>query len=286
MYNLLISSKDGIWEKLIYEYEQIRIFEYTPDHIKLKYNTLDEKNSELLKEYPTLFLYEGFRGIAKIGFITSIQKTNQTIRIKFSFINGISGFEAEILNKLKLELNITDWEVNRTHWAVKDEDLINILYRNGILTRNQVDMFRKPKKIQEINFDVAFSFPGEKRTEIVSIVNAFKNNFPEYTIFYDEDFTAQLAIPNLDIILQEIYSKQSKLICVFLCEEYEKKEWCRLEWKAIRQILNTKDSKQIMYFRFDQTSIPGVFKNDGYIELSKFTPEKISIFINERIQTI
>lgn len=132
-------------------------------------------------------------------------------------------------------------------------------------------------------FDVSFSFPGEKRSDVLTVLNKLKEKHPNYCIFYDDDYTSQLAIPNLDIVLHKIYSKQSRLLCVFLCKEYEKKEWCRLEWKAIRSIINSRKEDQIMYLRFDDATISGVFSNDGYIDIKKYSIDRIVQFINERV---
>jgi hypothetical protein len=50
-----------------------------------------------------------------------------------------------------------------------------------------------------------------------------KKRLPPGSVFYDKDFTAQLARPNLDTVLQRIYLQNSYLIVVFFCADYEKK---------------------------------------------------------------
>jgi hypothetical protein len=47
------------------------------------------------------------------------------------------------------------------------------------------------------------------------------------TVFYDEDFRAQLARPNLDMLLQRIYLQNSDLVVVFLSTDYSEKEFRR-----------------------------------------------------------
>jgi hypothetical protein len=48
-------------------------------------------------------------------------------------------------------------------------------------------------------------------------------------VYYDEWYQAEMARPNMDSYLQSIYHDQSELIVPFLCEDYERKEWCGLE---------------------------------------------------------
>ncbi len=139
-------------------------------------------------------------------------------------------------------------------------------------------------KLEELRFKVAFSFPGEVRKSVLSIVNRLKSALPAGSIFYDDDFTAQLARPNLDSLLQTVYLKNSDLIVVFLSGDYERKMWCGIEWRAIRGIINNKSDHSVMFIRSDNAQIPGVFSHDGYIDMNRFRPEQIADFILDRIR--
>lgn len=140
--------------------------------------------------------------------------------------------------------------------------------------------------IQDIQFRVALSFPGEKRTFIAETVGFLRDELGKDAVFYDYDYQAQLARPNLDILLQEIYLERSDLVVVFLCSEYASKEWCGLEWRAIRNIIKSRKDENLMFFRFDNAKVEGVFPIDGYIDAGKYAPEKISKFIVERVNNI
>jgi hypothetical protein len=104
------------------------------------------------------------------------------------------------------------------------------------------------------------------------------------TVFYDKDFTAQLARPNLDTLLQRIYLNNSDLVVVFLCSEYEQKEWCGLEWRAIRNIIKNKNDHAIMFMRFDRAEIEGAMSIDGYVDLDEYTPIQVARMIVERVR--
>ena len=93
-----------------------------------------------------------------------------------------------------------------------------------------------------------------------------------------------LARLDLDTYLQRIYHDGSDLIAVFLCAEYEKKDWCGLEWRAIRDLIKNRNSAAIMPFRFDSTSIPGLFSIDGYVEIGQRSPSDVAALILQRLE--
>jgi hypothetical protein len=141
-------------------------------------------------------------------------------------------------------------------------------------------------KVDDIKFDVALSFPGEKRDYVSEVANILRENLDDDSLFYDFDYQSQLARPNIDILLQNIYKNNAKLIVVFLSKEYTQKEWCGLEWRAIRDIIKSKRDEQIMFVKFDDTQIDGLFGIDGYIDANIFTPKNVANFIMERIKLL
>lgn len=139
-------------------------------------------------------------------------------------------------------------------------------------------------KVSEINFKVALSFPGEHRTYVSKVTDILRGVLGKDQVFYDYDYQSQLASPNLDTTLQEIYRNNSDLIVVFLCKEYAEKEWCGLEWRAVRDIIKSRDNDKVMFIRFDNEKIDGIFSIDGFIDANIFSEEKVAEFIMERIQ--
>lgn len=162
-----------------------------------------------------------------------------------------------------------------------------VKYKKQIVNTKQKT--EKPKlstKLEEKEFHIAVSFPGEKREYVKAVVEHLSLKIERNVIFYDRDYTSHLAQPNSDLILQSIYYKQSKLIVVFLCEDYEKKQWCALEWRAIRDLIKSKKGEQIMLIRFDNAVIEGIFSHDGYIDANSYKPEDIAKFVLERIDIL
>ena len=86
-------------------------------------------------------------------------------------------------------------------------------------------------------FEIALSFPGEYRDFVKAVADKLSGEVGRERVFYDAYYEAELARPNMDTYLQKLYHDQTELIVVFLCAEYEQKEWCGLEWRAVRDLL-------------------------------------------------
>jgi len=187
------------------------------------------------------------------------------------------------MNMLAFELDITSWEMNRTHWAVKEVNLQQELSRaHNILLPAWVSVARKGVNLADHVFDVALSFPGEARHYVQHVAAGLEHLIGPDRYFYDNNYVAQLARPSLDTFLQAIYRDRSKLIVVFLGSDYERKEWCGIEFRAIREVLNARAAERIMYVRMDDGAVEGVLGHDGFVDARRFTPEQIARFIQER----
>lgn len=160
----------------------------------------------------------------------------------------------------------------------------NKAFRSWLGTQSAVPRSVEPiLPNHEKKYRVALSFPGERhRRFIASVARALADQLTEDAVFYDKFHEADLARPDLDIYLQSIYHDRSQLIAVFLCSDYERKTWCKLEWRAIRSILAAR-GKDIMPFRFDDAEIPGFFPLDGYIEVDGRAPEAMASLILQRL---
>jgi hypothetical protein len=130
------------------------------------------------------------------------------------------------------------------------------------------------------------SFPGEKRAYVSEVVEALRKTTGQDSVFYDYDYQSQLARPNLDTLLQCIYRNQSELIIVFLCAEYTQKQWCGLEWRAIRDIIKSKNDERVMFVRFDDAPVDGVLSIDGYIDARVHSASQLAKFIMERLDQL
>jgi TIR domain len=284
MYNLLVTAAEGAWNLPAYEFDKTRFLEHTDEATKARFGTLTAEVIEELKSLPTLFAYEGDDGPVRVGYIRRIRERGRSILIEYELDNTISSFGFSKLEPLKVKLDVGGWEMSRTHWAVKDEDLFDILAEAGLVDPSFVSEDRPPGRVEEMRFKVALSFPGEKREYVAAVAAELKKRLGRGTVFYDKDFEAQLARPNLDFLLQRIYLNNSDLVVVFLCSEYEEKRWCGIEWHAIRNITKNKNDHALMFMRFDQAEVTGVLPNDGYVNLAERAPIEAARMIVERVR--
>jgi hypothetical protein len=144
---------------------------------------------------------------------------------------------------------------------------------------------QKQRKKGRKRFRVALSFAGDRREFAKKVADFLGEEFKRDEVFYDNYFGAELARLDLDLYLQQIYHDDSELIVVFLSAEYEKKEWCRLEWRAIRDLIKnrkTRKASDIMPVRFDNTHVPGLFSTDGYVDARDRTEHEVAKLIIER----
>lgn len=137
MYNLLVTARDGAWDEEFYEFDKSRFLEYTNEDIASVLKELSSSHIENLKSYPCLFAYEGEDSDVRVGYLKSIKERGRNLLIEFEFQQNIDPIPFELIKPIAPLLDIRSWEMNRTHWAVKDEDLFNRLQAKGILEADE-----------------------------------------------------------------------------------------------------------------------------------------------------
>lgn len=159
---------------------------------------------------------------------------------------------------------------------------IDHLLETGIIEKGPSSLI----SLDDKKFKVALSFPGEKRAYVNVVADSLCELIDNDSIFYDNYYIAELARPNLDLLLQKIYHVNSDLIVVFLCEEYDVKEWCGIEWRAIRDLVKRQEDHRIMFMRFDKAEVKGVFSIDGFVDLGRYSPRESAELIVERVNKL
>lgn len=285
MFNFLVSADENAWEGQPFVIELGRcVREYTQDEITEMYGDFTEKQVEKIRQLPTLFAYESHcEKDPKFGQIKNVRRKGDQVKIEYEIVNIDSFLSHNSLNELEFELEIGDWELRRTHWAIKNVDLIKELSAKGIRLPGWVQGVSKGINIINHNFDVALSFPGEFRPFVEKVAANLEELLGSNKYFYDNNYKAQLARPALDEVLQDIYRYRSKLIVVFLCQAYGQKEWCGLEFRAIKEIIMERRHEMIMFVKMDKGQVKGVFKTDGYIDGQTHQPDEVAGFIKERV---
>src|ERR1035437_4460180 len=131
-------------------------------------------------------------------------------------------------------------------------------------------------------FRVALSFPGEHRDRVERIADALAAKLGREKVLYEKWHAAEFARPNLSVYLPDLYRRESDLIVIFLCNEYEK-EWCGLEWRACLDLIKRKEYGRLMLLRFDDAEIPGLYSIDGYLDIRYVADGEVAASILKRL---
>ncbi|MDP1977622.1 toll/interleukin-1 receptor domain-containing protein [Undibacterium sp.] len=155
MYNLLMTSGSGNWNKSSWIMEAPRFLEYTNDIIAATFKAMDNSNIERLKQLPSLFAYENFvQEPARVGRITGIQRRTSELQITWELDLAIPSLSPQQMKMLYRDLDIDEkWEINRTHWAIKDIDLMGVLHRAGLVSANRQVLPRPPRVFISYSWD-------------------------------------------------------------------------------------------------------------------------------------
>ncbi len=291
MYNLLVSADENEWNGDPFVIERARCVsrrEYTDAAITDRFSELNREQFQELCLLPCMFAYENYcEKNPKFGVLSGVKRRSggKELQIEYKLIPCNPFATADDLQSLGVRLDIGKWELNRTHWAVKDVDLSVELGRRGIeLPGWARASSRKPVDIRRHRFEVALSFPGEHRSYVDRVAAELERLLEPNACFYDKYYEAQLARPNLDVLLQGIYGDRSGLVVAFVCREYDEKEWCGIEWRKIRERGALGEEDDIMYVRIGEGDVPGMTSLDGYVDARTRTPEEIARMVVERVE--
>jgi len=138
-------------------------------------------------------------------------------------------------------------------------------------------------------FGVSLSFSGSKRGYIETVAKELEGHLGRARVLYDRFHEVELSRLNLDLHLPNLYKNESELIVIFLSDDYRAKRWCGLEWRAIRQLIQTDEENSIMLISFgdhgDLNDI-GIYDGDGYLDIRSRAPGEISQLILQRHQEV
>ncbi|TPG10053.1 FRG domain-containing protein [Rhodanobacter glycinis] len=133
LYNFLVTAEEGAWDHSAYEFGSGRFLEYTTERLAGSFRPLTDKGIALLMQVPCLFAYEGTDRPMRLGRLTDIEQRSTALRIRFELDPNFPEISFAKIKGLRMDLDIRDWELNRTHWAVKAADLMGILSNAGVL---------------------------------------------------------------------------------------------------------------------------------------------------------
>lgn len=133
-YNLLMTAQPGEWDNGIAKILRSRFLEHTDSGVAEWYRPLSSKVLQNLKAMPSLFAYEvGVESAARVGRLHDIYVQESTLEIWFEFDARIPAIAPEKFLEIRERLGLSNIELRRTHWAIKNVNLYSALSDAGIV---------------------------------------------------------------------------------------------------------------------------------------------------------
>lgn len=288
MYNLLIAGHEHAWDGRPFTLEERSrvLTEYTDPDLTRRFADLGEEAVAELLELPSVFAYErGLKTDPLFGRLSRVSRRERDVRIDYEIIPVQPFMTWRQFEEMGRALGITnDFEFGRQHWSVKEVDLDANLALKGISLPRRTE--RELVDITQHEFAVALSFPGERRDLVRRLAEELERTLGENSVFYDDFYPGQLAQLSLDTLLQGIYGKRSKVVVVVAGADYQRKEWCGLEFRAIKDRIMAREYRKVMVVRTDEGEVDGIFKTDGFVDARRFSVEEIARMVKERVDLL
>ena len=132
MYNLFIGYIGPSDPGDTIEVDVSRFLEYTDEETQMRFRNLSGDAASLIKEYPCLFMQESFEAGAFVGRIKTIMKSRRSFKVTIERDEALGVISSDDIERIALELDISEFEFHRTHWAIKQSDLLDVLTRNNV----------------------------------------------------------------------------------------------------------------------------------------------------------
>ena len=151
MFNLLVAGSG--WAEWRDTLSAERLFEHTEAAVAARFRIAGQPDFRTLAELPALFLAESDGSpdqLVHVGTITRARSSGKDIALEYRYDPDVPPLTNPELELLAAELGIEKWEFSRTHWAVKDIDLFEVLLRHTQPRRNRPKVFTlaDPERIE------------------------------------------------------------------------------------------------------------------------------------------
>lgn len=141
MYNLLCFGVN--WNEKVVRIPRSRVFERTDERICERFKPLGKIDLEAIKELPCIFCNEGTDNESiYVGYIQHMNIVGDYYSVEVNFDTSIHGLKNRRVHELRSRLCIEDYELNRSHWAIKNIDLYKFLFQNSSSLRHTPKVFK------------------------------------------------------------------------------------------------------------------------------------------------
>lgn len=128
MFNLLVKS--GGWDERFDWLPSDRVFEYTADSLVQQFKPEGALASDLVRSLPAFFIPEvasDEKQQGQVGTITAFRVSRERVGLEYALNSLYPPVPMADIQRLTERLDINRFELRRTHWAVKDVDLLSEL---------------------------------------------------------------------------------------------------------------------------------------------------------------
>ncbi|MBP1044422.1 toll/interleukin-1 receptor domain-containing protein [Vagococcus sp. BWB3-3] len=272
LFNLIITNENGAWKNGVCLIKLDRFLESTHGNEFIKGNTsLYGKYLEQLKQYPCLFLYEkdtvdhynlptmGYLGLIKECFIE-----NDKIVIHYETSDELSKEDILTLQD-GLQIGLRGYGFNRTHWAVKNGNIYNIIDSRRPMLENQ-NIGARPKVF--LSYSWEFS---ETKDKVRKLATVLKDEGIE--VIYDE--THVRPGQSLNFFMERIDRDNHNKVFIFCDSSYLEKTKFRSggvgkEAQLLSDYVynNPEQTKVVPLFVDNNTCLPSFLKGVFALHLS------------------
>jgi hypothetical protein len=120
-----------------------RVFEHTSDAMTDRFKPGGQLDTTGVCALPTIFMTEGTGDeVASVGWLSRVELLGRDFQLHYYYDPEIPRFTNADIYALSAELRIDDWEFSRNHWAVKDIDFFQILYRKKVAQSAAPNVFQ------------------------------------------------------------------------------------------------------------------------------------------------
>lgn len=174
MYNLIVTG--GIENDRRASIMASRTFEYTDDELKAMLKPGGSLDGAALTRLPTLLMDEGTGDQpVRLGYLSRIVRNGASYDLQFAMDQDLPRLTNADVYAMAVELGIGEWEFSRNHWAVKDIDLFEILYRRSAGDRPRPTVFELSQNPVEPRLvSMMMPFAGEFSRPHQAIKNALE----------------------------------------------------------------------------------------------------------------
>jgi hypothetical protein len=145
VFNLLMSG--GGWATNRDSFTASRVLEYTDETVKAQFCPGGSLDLDAVTRIPALFAsetrYDDGQDLARVGRLLRVSRQGRAdYQLDYMFDPHIPPIPNSTLEDLARDLGIDRFEFSRTHWAIKEADLFEVLYRSQLTVRPQPRVFR------------------------------------------------------------------------------------------------------------------------------------------------